>query len=174
MICGTSNTGKSTLSVAIGEKLGLPVVHLDQLRFLPNTDWQERPDTEFEALHDEAIAGEHWVMEGNYSPLWPKRLPRATGIIMLSDHRLANFARYLRRTLFEPQRLGNLAGNKDSLKWDMVHWVLVRAPRNVALYRTRLATLDMPFLDCRTFRAQRRLYEGWGLSEPWRRRATKS
>ena len=50
MICGTSNTGKSTLSAAISARCGWPVVHLDQLRFLPNTDWAERPDPEFKAL----------------------------------------------------------------------------------------------------------------------------
>ena len=39
MICGPSNAGKSTLAVAIGRRLGLPVVHLDQLNHLHSQDW---------------------------------------------------------------------------------------------------------------------------------------
>lgn len=164
MICGTSNTGKSTLAAAIGRKLGLPVVFLDRLRFLPNSDWQQRPDPEFHALHADAIEAHRWVMEGNYSVLIPARLERATGIILLSDSRLANFARYLRRTLFERERIGNLEGNRDSLKWDMVHWVLVRAPRNVERYRKTLPASGLPFVELRSMRQLRELYAEWGLT----------
>jgi adenylate kinase family enzyme len=166
MICGTSNTGKSTLAFAIGQKLGVPVVHLDRLRFLPHTDWQQRPDDEFKALHDAAILNDHWVMEGNYSALMPLRLARATGIILLSDSRLGNFVRYVRRTLFESGRIGNLEGNRDSLKWDMVHWVLIRAPRNVERYRKTLPAAGLPFIELNSLREQRRAYEQWGLVRP--------
>ena len=165
MICGTSNTGKSTLAAAIGRKLDLAVIHLDRLRFLPYTDWQERPDEDFKALHDEEIRGHRWVMDGNYSALMPQRLQRATGIILLSDSRWANFARYLRRTLLQRNRIGNLEGNKDSLKWDMVHWVLVRAPRNVDKYRRVLPASGLPFIELNAMRELRRAYEWWGLVE---------
>jgi adenylate kinase family enzyme len=164
MICGTSNTGKSTLAAAIGQKRHLPVIHLDRLRFLPYTDWQQRSDSEFKALHDAAILADRWVMDGNYSALTPQRLQRATGIILLSDSRWANFSRYLRRTLFEPNRIGNLEGNKDSLKWDMVHWVLVRAPRNIARYRTMLPASGLPFIELSSMRELRRAYQKWDLS----------
>jgi adenylate kinase family enzyme len=163
MICGTSNTGKSTLAAAIGRKLDLAVVHLDRLRFLPHTDWQERPDEEFKALHDAAILDDGWVIDGNYSALTPQRLRRATGIILLSDSRWANFARYLRRTLFQRSRIGNLEGNRDSLKWDMVHWVLVRAPRNIARYRTTLPASGLPFIELNSMRELRRAYREWDL-----------
>jgi hypothetical protein len=76
MICGPSNSGKSTLAAAIGRKLDLPVVHLDRLHHLPNSDWVKRPHDDFVRLHDAAIAGEAWVMEGNYSSLFPQRFAR--------------------------------------------------------------------------------------------------
>lgn len=163
MICGTSNTGKSTLASVIGVRLGMPVVHLDQFRHQPNSDWVERPDAEFKALHDEAITGERWVMDGNYSFLMPQRIARATGIILLGDNRWANFGRYLRRTVFQRDRVGALAGNKDSLKWEMVIWVLVRAPKNAARMRASLPKAGLPFLEIRSMRELRRAYAAWGL-----------
>lgn len=70
-VLGPSNSGKSTLAAAIGRKLGIEVVHLDQLHHVPSSDWQPRPANEFLALHDEAINREQWVMEGNYSSCMP-------------------------------------------------------------------------------------------------------
>ena len=64
-IMGPSNSGKSTLAEAIAKVRGLQVVHLDQLHHLPHTDWVPRPPAEFAALHDAAIAGDRWVMDGH-------------------------------------------------------------------------------------------------------------
>ena len=73
-ICGPSNSGKSTLADAIARKRGSKAIHLDQLHHLPHTNWQIRPADEFVALHDQAINGDKWVMDGNYSNCLPQRL----------------------------------------------------------------------------------------------------
>jgi adenylate kinase family enzyme len=164
MICGPSNSGKSTLAVAIGRKLGVPAVHLDQLRHLENTDWRQRPDDEFARLHDDAVAGDEWVVDGNYSKLFPARLRRATGIVLLIDNRFANFARYLRRTLFETHRPGSLEGAADSVKWEMVRWILVRSPPGVRRYRENLPKAGLPFVEIRGMAELNRLYGVWGLA----------
>ncbi|HET8726325.1 MAG TPA: AAA family ATPase [Alphaproteobacteria bacterium] len=169
MICGPSNSGKSTLAVAIGGKLGIPAVHLDLLQHLPNTDWQPRPADEFRALHDAAILADAWAMDGNYSRLMPQRLARATGIILLGDHRWANFARYLRRTLFERSRAGMLEGGRDSLKWTMVRWILVDSPKALIRYRASLPKAGLPFVEVRGMGQLRRLYGEWRLERPVRR-----
>lgn len=167
MICGTSNTGKSTLAVALGNHLGRPVVHLDRLRFEPHSDWVQRPDATFAALHREAVAGERWIIEGNYSLVIGERLARATGIILLGDHPWANLGRYLYRTLLQrDQRLGNLDGNRDSLKWGMVTWVLAEGPRRIAGYRTMLLATGLPVVELRSMRETRRAYAAWGLTRP--------
>src|SRR5437763_1031740 len=93
-IIGPSNSGKSTLAQAIAVRLDIPAVHLDQLRHLPHTDWEVRPDADFAALHAQAVAGEAWVMDGNYSVHFPERFSRATGIIVLGGGRTGNFLRY--------------------------------------------------------------------------------
>ncbi|MDR9780727.1 hypothetical protein [Rhizobium redzepovicii] len=91
VVLGPSNTGKSTLAVALSNKLGFQSVHLDQLHHLPNTDWQTRPEAEFAKLHDAAILEERWIMEGNYSRLMPQRLKRATGAILITSNHWLRF-----------------------------------------------------------------------------------
>jgi adenylate kinase family enzyme len=110
-------------------------VHLDQLHHLPHTDWQPRPEAEFAELHDAAILGEQWVMEGNYSRLMPQRLTRATGAILITSNHWLRFSRYLKRTLVNhSDRAGPLEGAKDSIKWEMVHWILVKTRNSGVKY----------------------------------------
>ena len=163
MICGPSNTGKSTLAAAIAGKLGSVAIHLDRFRHLPNTDWKQRSDEEFRNLHDTAIAGDRWVMDGNYSVLMPQRLARATGIILLTDNRWSNLARYFRRTLFQKVRVGNLDGAQDSVKWAMVDWIIVRSPPSQRRYRRDLPKAGLPFIEVRGMRHLQRLYAAWEL-----------
>ena len=164
MICGPSNSGKSTLATAIAGKVGVPAIHLDQFRHLEHTNWRQRPDEDFARLHDEAVAGDAWVMDGNYSKLMPARLARATGIILLSDNRAANLARYVRRTLFEKHRPGNLEGATDRLTWNMVHWIWVASPVALRRYREQLPKTGHPFLEIRGMRDLNRLYAAWQLT----------
>lgn len=92
MVLGPSNAGKSTLAAALSARLDLPLVHLDQLQHLPNTDWVPRPEEDFVALHDQAIQNERWIMDGNYSRLMPKRFERATGVMLLTSNHWVRLA----------------------------------------------------------------------------------
>lgn len=164
MICGPSNSGKSTLAVALAKKLDAEAFHLDLFRHQPGTDWVQRSDEEFAALHDTAILGERWVMDGNYSSLMPQRFARATGIIFLDDSRWANFRRYLRRTLFQrPSRPGSLAGDKDSIKWEMVRWILIVQPTLRERNRGRLQAAGLPLIELNSMAELNRLYASWSL-----------
>lgn len=165
MVCGPSNAGKSTFAVALARQLGSQAFHLDLMRHLPDTDWVERPDDEFRELHDDAIVGDRWVMEGNYSRLMPQRFARATGIILLGDNRIANFRRYVWRTLFEKQgRVGSLAGDKDTIKWEMVRWILVRQPKLRERDVKHLRSAGLPMIELHSMAELNRLYREWGLS----------
>lgn len=163
-ILGPSNSGKSTLAVAIGRKRGLPVVHLDQLFHLPDTDWVPRPRQEFVALHDEAIQGESWVMEGNYSVCMPQRFERATGVILLEVSTALSLWRYIRRCLFQSERKGGLAGGRDSVKWEMLHHIVVVTPGNRRRYAGMFEGLDLPRVQLASADAIRRCYADWNLS----------
>jgi adenylate kinase family enzyme len=162
VIMGPTNAGKSTLAAAIARKIDVPAIHLDRFRHLPNTDWQPRPDPEFHGLHDAAILQPGWVMDGNYSVLMPQRFARATGVIVIDDHYLRRFGRYLRRTLFEQRRAGDLEGNRDSLKWEMVRWIW-KTRRSVGRYHGFAVATGLPLLLCRSLREVQALGRAWEL-----------
>jgi adenylate kinase family enzyme len=162
-ICGPSNAGKSTLANAIGKRLGIPTIHLDQLHHTPNTNWVPRPRDEFVALHAVAIAGEHWAMDGNYSALFPARFARATGIILLGDSRWANLRRYFIRTLFQKHRAGVVEGAPERINWKMIHWIVWASPPRLQHYRTDLPAYGLPMVQIDNMAELQKLYTAWGL-----------
>ncbi|MGC1301626.1 MAG: hypothetical protein WA840_04555 [Caulobacteraceae bacterium] len=162
-ILGPSNSGKSTLAAAIGAVCGLEVIHLDVLHHLPNTDWVPRPKAEFVALHDEAILGERWVMDGNYSRLFPQRFARATGVILLDVQTSISLLRYFRRTLFEKDRVGALDGRKDSVKWLMIRHIAIVTPKNRQRYAELFNGIDLPKISLPSARAIERFYRDENL-----------
>jgi len=143
---GPSNSGKSTLAYAIGRARDLPVVHLDQLYHLPHTDWRPRPTAEFIALHDAAIQAPRWVLDGNYSRCLPQRLAQATGLILLDAPTPLSLLRYLRRCWFDQDRRGALEGGRDSVKWQMLNYIVGTARTNRQRYRQLYASLQLPRL----------------------------
>jgi adenylate kinase family enzyme len=134
-VLGPSNSGKSTLAAAIGRARSLPVIHLDQYRHLPGTQWVERPDSEFERMHDQAVDADEWVIEGNYSRWLPGRLQRATGLVLLDASTAASIGRYFRRTLFEPDRVGSLDGTRDRVRVEMIRFILGPTRKGRLRYR---------------------------------------
>ena len=135
-ILGPSNAGKSTLADAIARTYNTTAVHLDLLRHLPNTDWTMRSDEDFVSLHNEAIKESAWIMDGNYLSCSPQRLERATGLILLEVHPIKCLWRYFRRTILEKKhRVGALEGNTDTVKWEMISWIVFQSHRT----RTKLA-----------------------------------
>ena len=162
-ILGPSGSGKSTLAEAIARKLRCEAVHLDRLFHLPGTDWIARPYSEFVQLHAEAICGERWVMDGNYSNLLPHRLQRATGVIVLDVSTGTSLLRYLRRSWFGRERSGGLEGGLDSVKWDMLRHIAVATRANRRRYARMFAELELPKVRLGSVREIARAYREWGL-----------
>jgi len=59
MIVGQPGSGKSTLAQALGEKTGLPVIHIDKIHWQPG--WVERSKAEKTRLCQEAERQERWI-----------------------------------------------------------------------------------------------------------------
>lgn len=165
-ILGPSNSGKSTLAVAIGRRCELPVVHLDRLHHRPHTDWVPRPPAEFLALHEQAIAGERWVIEGNYSLCMPERFARATGVILLNVGTPVSLWRYVRRALSGGPRAGALEGARDAVSWSMLHHLLVATPRNRRRYAAMIPALAVPAVVLPSVRAIGQAWRDWALDVP--------
>jgi adenylate kinase family enzyme len=157
-IMGPSNSGKSTLAVAIAKAKGLEIVHLDQLHHLPHTDWIPRPPDEFAALHDAAITGARWVVEGNYSRLLSQRLERATGFILLDVPATTSLYRYFRRCWFERDRRGALEGGQDSVKWDMIRHIIGATRANRRRYRSMIDDINLPKVQINSTKALAAFY----------------
>ena len=87
MIIGCGGAGKSTLARKLGEKTGLPVVHLDKLFWKPG--WESLSRDEFDVLHRRELAKERWIIDGNFDRTIPERLARCDTVIYLDFSRLA-------------------------------------------------------------------------------------
>lgn len=96
-VIGYSGSGKSTLSRKLGEKYGLPVLHIDTVEFKPN--WVIRSLPEKQSMIAEFLSqNDSWVIDGNYGKLlfW-ERMEQADKIIMMRFSRLQSFLRVIRR-----------------------------------------------------------------------------
>lgn len=62
VVLGVSASGKSTFARTLSEKLGLPLIHMDEIMWNPN--WQYVGDEETLRLIKEATGKEQWIIEG--------------------------------------------------------------------------------------------------------------
>ncbi|WP_211300296.1 P-loop NTPase family protein [Nocardia fluminea] len=64
VVVGTSGSGKSTLARQISRRLDIPYIELDAIHHQAN--WTPMAAPEFRAAVAERIAGDGWVVDGNY------------------------------------------------------------------------------------------------------------
>ena len=128
-IVGYSASGKSTLAAYLGKLYGVPVLHLDTVRFLPG--WVERTKEEEvrmveDFMNENAEAG--WVIDGNYtSILYERRMEEADRILFLNFSRLACLRRARKRYRTYRGRVRESAaeGCEEKLDREFVRWILI-------------------------------------------------
>lgn len=120
MIIGSPGSGKSTLARALGDRLNLPVFHMDHIHWHPG--WVEREAGEKMQMVREVIARDAWVFEGGHSSSYALRLARADLFIWLDIPVALRTWRVIRRSLRDlghtrpdmqvdcPEQLSNLPG----------------------------------------------------------------
>lgn len=126
LVIGSAGAGKSVFAKRLAEKLGLPLIHLDQEYWKPG--WVKPERLEWEAKVRELIARESWVMDGNYRSTLSIRIPAADTIILLDFSRFICFWRIWKRRL-KDDRKDVLPGSPEQVSWNLVRWVLWRYPQ---------------------------------------------
>ena len=81
IVIGSGGAGKSTLARALGEQLGLPVVHLDAQFW--QAGWVELDKTDWLEWQRNALLEPCWIMDGNYGGTMDLRLEAADTVIFL-------------------------------------------------------------------------------------------
>jgi adenylate kinase family enzyme len=164
-IIGRSCAGKSTLADKLSRKLGVSLLHLDQIAFIPHTNWQRCPDEEFIAKHTDFLAqNDEWIIEGNYSVTMIERLQRADSVIFADFSRYGYLWQYIKRcisTKISPEnRIGAMQGAKSEFNWGMVSFVWQQYPQNTQKYEAFLAEYmaEKPIFRIKNFRQLNQFY----------------
>lgn len=123
LIIGCGGSGKSTLARQLGEKTGLPVVHLDKLFWHPG--WVESTKDEIDEIIRQAIAEPRWIMDGNYNRTIQQRLKRCDTVIYLDFSRFACLMGVAKRviTTYGQVRPDMGEGCPERFDLDFLKWV---------------------------------------------------
>ena len=97
MIIGCGGSGKSTLARQLGEKTGLPVVHLDKLFWRPG--WVNLTREEFDVVHNAAIEEKKWILDGNFDRTMEQRIRCCDTVVYLDFSRIACLCGVMKRIL---------------------------------------------------------------------------
>ncbi len=139
-IIGPSGSGKSTLAQNLSDHLAIPCYHLDQIAHEPETAWIRRPDEEFVKDHNDIIAQDSWITDGNYSICMPQRFQRATSVIWVDPPLLGCIWRGIARAFSEKEnRPGKLEGAKNDFSFALMKYTLTRYPKNRIRYKEILS-----------------------------------
>jgi adenylate kinase family enzyme len=140
-VVGCAGAGKSTFSLRLGERLGMPVTHLDSLFWRPG--WNATPKDEWCETMVWLVAGERWLIDGNYGGTLDERLRAADTVIYLDAPRRVCMWRIVKRwaTFRGSSRPDIGEGCPERLDWKFLKWIWdypkVSRPKTLAALREK-------------------------------------
>nr|WP_280363270.1 (d)CMP kinase [Nocardia wallacei] len=150
-VVGTSGSGKSTLARRISRRLGIPYVELDAIHH--QADWTAMSPPEFRSAVAQRIAGDSWVVDGNYhGKLGDLVWRRADTVIWLDLPRSVVMRQIVMRTLgraLTRRELwnGNRERWRDMFSRDPQRSVILWAWQSHGRYRTRYLAAQADLAD---------------------------
>lgn len=151
VLIGPCGSGKSTLARELAPRLGLPLVHMDQLGW--QAGWVETDKAELTARLADAVAQDAWLIEGNYGSTLAPRLERADRVIYLDFPIRLCLWRLIRRvtSLRGQSRPDMPEGCPERFDlgffWYVLNWNTgprVRTERAIAPYADKVIRLSSP------------------------------
>src|SRR6476659_9120058 len=103
IVTGLAGSGKSTFSISLAAKTGLPVIHLDLYFWKPG--WVAPSENEWREKQRCVLAGDAWIADGNYHETLDLRLERADTVVFLDLPWWRCAGRALLRGLQMPEEL---------------------------------------------------------------------
>lgn len=124
MIIGCGGAGKSTLARQLGEKTGLPVVHLDQIWWAPG-NWQHVEREDFDTRLAEEMKKPQWILDGNFNRTIEMRLKECDTVIYLDFNRWVCLRSWLKRVItnWGHARDDMAPGCKEWFDPEMAGWI---------------------------------------------------
>ena len=123
LIIGCGGAGKSTLARQLGEKLNLPVVHLDKLFWKPG--WVASSREEMNEKIRVELEKPQWIMDGNFNHTIPERIKYCDTVIYLDFSRFACLRGVCKRiiTTYGTVRPDMGEGCPERIDFDFLKWV---------------------------------------------------
>jgi adenylate kinase family enzyme len=122
LVLGCPGSGKTTFALKLGTLLRLPVVHLDKIFWNPG--WVAKSAYEFRARLEEVLAGDAWIIDGNYSNTLSMRLERCQLVIYFDMPRRVSLFGVLKRALKNRGKTRSDMGDgcPERLDWEFIKY----------------------------------------------------
>ncbi|WP_112136084.1 P-loop NTPase family protein [Glycomyces dulcitolivorans] len=127
VIVGSGGSGKSHLSRALGQRLEIPVTHLDAVYF--DEHWNPLPKNEFARAQEQLVAAPEWIIDGNHNSTLPIRLREADTVVLMDVSTVAALWGAVSRQI----RHG--AGQHGNGIHNRLNWAVIRY---IATYRKQM------------------------------------
>ena len=98
LVIGSPGAGKSTFSKQLAARVGLTLVHLDDVYWQPG--WVRPAKADWMRTVEALIAEDAWILDGNYTGTLARRAARADVVLVLMYPRALCLYRAVTRALF--------------------------------------------------------------------------